>query len=218
MKTTISTISFLSCSSNINYVNYLGKLDKKIHIVEYIASYYHLILKKMNFHGLLQFFEQDGHSFTPDYTNQTYPLSLNNDTEAFDLFIKSLLYSSKMNYFNKNKDLIIIYNFFNNLNLKIEKQEIVNFCNHCKISVLNDMNACTSCQKHIEQNNYHYYLSREMKENILEKKVYFYENIDFFNQIISDFVYYNLKDESNNLNNLTYYYNKINYIKNISNF
>tara|TARA_B100000073_G_scaffold171121_1_gene141458 strand:- start:240 stop:896 length:657 start_codon:yes stop_codon:yes gene_type:complete len=218
MKTINSTILFLSYSSNTDYLNYLGNLNNKIYIVEYIASYYHLILKKMNSLGLLQFFEQDGHSFKPYYVNHTYPLSLNEDTEAFDLFIKSLLYSYKINFFKKNKDLIIIYNFFNNLNFKIEKQEETVFCDYCKISVINEIDVCNSCQRHIEQNNDFYYLSRKMKNSILENERYFYKNIDLFNQIISDFVYYNLKDSDHNLNKLTHYYNKINYIKKISNF
>ena len=57
-----------------------------------------------------------------------------------------------------------------------------------------------------------------MKNSILENERYFYKNIDLFNQIISDFVYYNLKDSDHNLNKLTHYYNKINYIKKIFNF
>ena len=218
MKTIDATISFLAYSSNTDYLNYLGNLNNKTYIVEYIASYYHLILKKMNSLGLLQFFEQDGHSFQPYYVNHTYPLSLNEDTEAFDLFIKSILYASKLNSFKKNKNLIIIYNFFNNLNFKIEKQEETVFCDYCKVSVINEIDVCNSCQRHIKQNNNHYYLNKKMKKNILENQGYFYKNIDFFNQIISDFVYYNLKNECSNLNKLTHYYNKINYIKKISNF
>lgn len=218
MKTIDSTISFLAYSSNTDYLNYLGNLNNKTYIVEYIASYYHLILKKMNSFGLLQFFEQNGHSFFPEHNNEIYPLSLNEDTEAFDLFIKSLLYMHKIKSFKNNKDLIIIYNFFNNLNFKIEKQEETVFCDYCKISVINEIDVCNSCQKYIRQDNIHYYLTEDMKKNILKNQRYFYKNIDFFNQIISDFVYYNLKDEYSNLNKLTHYYNKINYIKKISNF
>lgn len=215
MITIESTILFLSKASDNQYINYLGRVHEKRYIVEYIASYYYLILKKMNYFGLLQFFEQDGHSFEPYTNNDAYPYCLNDDTEAFELFIQTLLYSSRMNSFKNNKNLIIIYNFFANLCFKIEKEENTVFCDFCKISVINDCHVCTSCQTYIKQDNIHYYLSKKMKKNILENQRYFYQNMDFFNKTISDFVYFNLKEYNPELEK---YYNQINYVKKLSDF
>jgi hypothetical protein len=208
-----NTLLFLEKSCDSQYINYLGRMNDNDMIIEYIASYYLLILKKMKESGLMQFFEQDGHSFSPYYNSHGYPLSLNEDTEAFKLFIKSLLYCSINKKFSHNKNLIEIYNFFNNLNFKIEKNEIILFCRKCKYSCLTNSEHCNTCHQHIKQPTPLYYLSNEIEKNIKKQDVLLYKKLNYYNLYIINFVYFNLKSR-----NLKEHFNKFNLSENITNF
>lgn len=194
MFTNECTLELLSKCSNKQYINYLGKMDSNKNIVEYIASYYSLILKKINHLGLLQFFEQDGHSFDPYTANCTYPLSLDPDTEAFELFLTSLSYVNTIRTFEQNEKILNIYNFFNNLNFKIEKIEETSFCSNCKHSVITPTKHCNVCHESIANLIPHFYLSNKMQKNIKKQEKYLYYNINEFNTIIVNLVYFNLKE------------------------
>ena len=195
MYTSKTTALLLEKTCDKKYINYLGKMQHPEYVIEYIASYYLLILKKINHLGLLQFFEQDGHSFEPYTSPCVYPHSLNPDIEAWELFLHSLYYCYSIKNFKHNKNLFLIYNYFNNLNFKIEEIKEIKFCEYCKISCLTKTGHCSNCQSHVEQYENFYYIHEDMKKNILKNEKYLYQNLNTFNNYIIEFVYYNLKDK-----------------------
>ena len=151
-------------------IKYLkNNLSKPSAILDYYLSYLNLMLKEIKINDLNNFFERDLHSFQP-FEQNAFPLSINKDTSAFDLFISSLNYLNTLSSIKNKEYLIPTLNLFKNFNLQIKTDISSHRCCHNE--------DCNLCQGNGLVISEYSYIKNYFKEVINKTSNQFYKKRD----------------------------------------